>query len=408
MLLHSLRLKNVLSFRDAEIEFEPLNILIGPNASGKSNLIETLALLRAAPDDLAAFFPRNGSIGSWIWKGETESDSTRRVAEITAVLGDSGDDCSAENKLAYNLRFAKRNERFEIVGEKLETVGAAYEGNGRSPRAHFEVEDGQAYVYPRGSSNGADGLARNETPGVKLPGYAPSRSALSQLRDPVSYPEITRTADRLPRIRLYRNWHVGKDSPVRRLQPTDGATDFLEEDLSNLALVVRDLQSRGLGAEIDECLYKLYEQHQSLHTRLYGDFIQLEAKERGMNNPAPAARLSDGTLRLIALLAILCHPDPPELICIEAPELDMHSDAMFLLGSLFRAASERTQIIVTTHSTGIVDYFTGEPEVVVVFGRGFDDETEIERICWDEIEDWIQDYRLGRLWEKGIIGGNRW
>ena len=407
MLLRSLRLKNILSFRDAEIELGPLNILIGANASGKSNLIETLALLRETPGDLAGFFPRNGSIGSWIWKGKAaESDPTPEVAEIAAVFGDSWEweDCGAEkDNLAYNLRFAKRDGRFGIVGEKLETVGPD-KGNGRSPRPHFVVEDGQAYVYPSGAGGGADG--------VKLPGCDSSRlarSAFSYLRDPVSYPEITRIADWLPRIRIYRNWYVGKDSPTRRPQSTDAASDFLEEDLSNLALVVKDLQSRGLGDEIDKHLYDLYEHHKSLHTQMYGGFVHLEATERGMSGPAPAARMSDGTMRLIGLLAVLRHPDPPGLICIEAPELDMHPEATLLLASLLRAASARTQIIVTTHSEGIMDYFTGEPEIVFVLDRGFfDDETEIKQLCRDDLEIWLERYRLGRLWEKGLIGGNRW
>ena len=413
MLLRSLRLKNILSFRDAEIELGPLNILIGANASGKSNLIETLALLRETPGDLAGFFPRNGSIGSWIWKGKAaESDPAPEVAEIAAVFGDSWEweDCGGEkDNLAYNLRFAKRDGRFGIVGEKLETVGP-HKGNGRSPRTHFKVEDGQAYVYPSGPSGW--GGSDVDADGVKLPGCDSSRlarSAFSYLRDPVSYPEITRVADWLPRIRIYRNWYVGKDSPTRRPQSMDGPSDFLEEDLSNLALVIHDLQSRGLGAEIDKHLYDLYEHHKSLHTQMYGGFVHLEATERGMSGPAPAARMSDGTMRLIGLLAVLRHPNPPDLICIEAPELDMHPDETFLLGRLLRAASERTQIIVTTHSTGIVDHFTSEPEVVVSLDRGFfEDETEVKQHRWDELEIWLERYRLGKLWRKGIIGGKRW
>ena len=244
---------------------------------------------------------------------------------------------------------------------------------------------------------------------MKLPGYDPSRSALSYLRDPVTYPEITRTADWLPRIRIYRNWYVGKDSPTRRPQSMDGASDFLEEDLSNLALVVKDLQSRGLGDEIDKRLYELYEHHKSLHTRVYGGFVHLEAKERGMGGPAPAARMSDGTMRLIGLLSILCHPDPPELICIEEPEVALHPDAMYKFTDLLRSVSERTQLIVTTHSPELVNHFSDEPERVMVCNRDFGcGDTRFNRLSRARLDHWLDDHQLGEAWMTGAVGGTRY
>ena len=85
MLFHSLHLKNVLSFKDAEAALAPLNVVIGPNASGKSNLIEALSLLQAVPDDLARFFRLNGPILDWIWKGDADPEATLPLAEITAA-----------------------------------------------------------------------------------------------------------------------------------------------------------------------------------------------------------------------------------------------------------------------------------------------------------------------------------
>lgn len=121
----------------------------------------------------------------------------------------------------------------------------------------------------------------------------------------------------------------------------------------------------------------------------------------------PAVRLSDGTLRFLCLLAILCDPAPPPLIVIEEPELGLHADAIALVARLLRAAAERTQLIVTTHSDALVDAFTDTPEVVVVVER---DErgTKLRRLSRDVLSEWLEKYRLGPLWSMGVIGGNRW
>ena len=199
-----------------------------------------------------------------------------------------------------------------------------------------------------------------------------------------------------------------RNSPARKPQGTDDDIDFLDEDFKNLALVVSDLQTRGLEALINDNLNRFYQAYDSLRPRVYGGTIQLAANETGMRSAIPATRLSDGTMRFIALLTILCHPRPPELICIEEPELAMHPDVMPLLADLLRSASERTQVIVTTHSPDLVDQFTVEPDAVVVCERGFDGGTQLKRLSSEELKEWLTEYRLGEMWQKGVIGGNRW
>lgn len=110
MLFQSIHLKNILSFRDSELDLGPLNILIGPNASGKSNLIETLALLQAIPDDIAAFFRLNGPVVDWIWKGGITFEPRPQWAEITAVLDNPSGTHDAEKALTYTLRLATSTE----------------------------------------------------------------------------------------------------------------------------------------------------------------------------------------------------------------------------------------------------------------------------------------------------------
>ena len=410
MLIHSLHLQSVLSFRDAEIALAPLNIVIGPNASGKSNLIEAVSLLQAVPDDLAKFFRINGPILDWIWKGGTDSGGGLPLAEITAVLDNPEGTHESEKELAYVLRLGANNERLQVVGEKLENI-RPYESYQTRPYYYFFVENGYGRIsYRKSHDNGGDNDQVETTNPTRLTpdNFDPSKSVMSQIRDPVNFPVLTRTSHRLSAMRLYRSWSVGRDSPARKPQATDDDVAFLDEDFKNLALVVSDLQTRGLESRIDLNLNRFYQAYDSLRPRVYGGTIQLAANEAGMRSSIPATRLSDGTLRFIALLTILCHPRPPELICIEEPELAMHPDVMPLLADLLRSASERAQIIVTTHSPGLVDQFTGDPEAVVVCERGFDGDTQLKRLSSEELKDWLSEYRLGEMWQKGVIGGNRW
>lgn len=412
MLFHSLHLSNVLSFRDAEVELASLNIVIGPNASGKSNLIEIFSLLQAVPDDLAGFFRVNGPISDWIWKGSTDPEVLPLLAEVRAVLENPESAHHAEEQLSYRLSVSAVNERLQVFGEKLENI-RPYESYHPQPYYYFSVENGYGRISarrPHGDGGGVDpgedasGLPTRLTPD----NFVPTQSVMSQIRDPVNFPVLTRTSRRLSTMRLYRNWAVGRDSFARRPQATDDNVDFLDEDFKNLALVINDLQTRGQEALINQNLNRFYEAYDSLRPRIYGGTIQLAANEAGMRNAIPATRLSDGTMRFIALLAILCHPSPPELICIEEPELAMHPDVMHLLADLLRSASERTQIVVTTHSPDLVDQFTQDPDAVLVCERGFDGDTQLNRLSRDELKAWLDEYRLGEVWRKGVIGGNRW
>ena len=111
-------------------------------------------------------------------------------------------------------------------------------------------------------------------------------------------------------------------------------------------------------------------------------------------------------LRYLCLLAILCDPDPPPLICIEEPELGLHPDILPKLADLLVEASHRTQLIITTHSDILVDAMTERPEVVVVCEK-HEGATTMRRLKKDELASWLEKYRLGQLWTKGQIGGTR-
>jgi predicted ATPase len=138
-----------------------------------------------------------------------------------------------------------------------------------------------------------------------------------------------------------------------------------------------------------------------------GNTIQIYLHEGAMRSPVPATRLSDGMMRYLMLLAILCHPSLPPLISLEEPEVGLHPDIIPDLAELLVEASTRTQLFVTTHSDHLVDCLSDCPEVVMVTEKT-DLGTRFERLSKPSLKEWLERYTLGELWRKGELGGNRW
>ena len=160
--------------------------------------------------------------------------------------------------------------------------------------------------------------------------------------------------------------------------------------------------------DVEDELKHFYETYEDIGVNIEANTAQIRIREKGLGSAVPATRLSDGTLRFLALLSILCHPKPPPLICIEEPELGLHPDIIPAIARLLKSASERAQLIVTTHSEALVDELDEAPESVVVCERYPETGTEFKRLDREDIGLWLEKYRLGELWAKGQIGGKRW
>ena len=153
-------------------------------------------------------------------------------------------------------------------------------------------------------------------------------------------------------------------------------------------------------------LKRLSDRFEDIKLHGEGGRFQLYLQERGLGRVS-ATRLSDGTLRFLCLMAVLCDPKPGPLVCIEEPEAGLHPDALALVGDALREASTRTQLIVTTHSDALVDRFTDQPESVVVCERDFDEGTCFRRLSSEKLNEWLEEYTLGDLWRRGEIGGTK-
>jgi predicted ATPase len=234
----------------------------------------------------------------------------------------------------------------------------------------------------------------------------PDLSILAQRRDPEQYPEIAHLAGAYERIRIYREWAFGRNTVFREPQKADMRSDRLEEDFSNLGLFLSRLRkSPKAKTAILDGLKDLYEGVTDFEPVVEGGTVQVFFSEGDFS--VPATRLSDGTLRYLCLLAVLCDPAPPPLICIEEPELGLHPDILPKLADLLVQAAQRTQLIVTTHSDLLVDAMTDIPDAIVVCEK-HEGKTEMYRLKKEDLTHWLAKYRLGQLWTKGQIGGTRW
>ena len=388
MLIHRLTPRNLLSFgpNTPELQLNRLNVLIGANGSGKSNLIEAIGLLQAAPKDLTGPIREGGGVRDWIWKGQKKAPH----ASIEAVI----ENPKGAVPLRYHLAFTEIGQRFELSDERVENEQPE-EGH-EKPYFYFRYEQGRPVINLR--DGGHRSLQRAE--------IDPEQSILAQRKDPDQFPELTYLGEIFSRIRIYREWSFGRYTAPRLPQKADLPNNLLEEDARNLGLALNRLRSKPeVKKQLLEGLRKLYEGIDDFDVIIEGGTVQIFFAEGDI--PIPATRLSDGTLRYLCLLAILCHPDPPPLVCIEEPELGLHPDILPTIADLLRDASGRTQLIVTTHSDVLVDAFTEEPDSVVVCEK-HDGQTEMRRLDTGRLRDWLDKYSLGELWRKGELGGTRW
>jgi len=395
--IRRIRLSGLLSFPpDMEpLELQPLNVLIGPNGSGKTNFIEAFELLRSTPTDFAAAIRNGGDAQEWLWKGENPAVE----AELELETGNVAP--STVRPLRYRLAFKSLKSRVQVVDEAIEEVKP--DRGHDEPYFYYRFQRGQPVINVKGTSENSSGELMERR--LKRDDLSRDQSVLPQFRDPEQYPEITWIGKEFGKIRAFRDWAFGPRSVLRNPQRTSNPPDELLPTAENYALVLSEIKYLR-SPDIATKLKRFLPRFEEFGTRIFGNAMEFYIHEQGLTAPISAMRISDGTLRFLAILATLYAPTTPPLICIEEPELGLHPDAVALVADLLIEASERMQIIVTTHSDTLVSALTNRPEAVVVFNRPGAG-TVPQRLDPKRLAHWLnRDYTLGDVWQRGGIGGN--
>ncbi len=391
-MIEELEITGLLSFGETPQKIKlnkGLNVLIGANGSGKSNLIEIIGLLQAAPKDLLKAISDGGGIQEWLWKGKRHATQATLQSVITTHLPET------TMSLRHTLSFSESAQRLEIEDERIE-----------NKQPHLGLNEASFYYkYQNGNPVlNVSGVERR----LSLQHFNIHQSVLSQRKDPEQFPEIGYLGQQYSDIRLYRDWHFGRRTAPRLPQPADLPNKYLEENLTNLGLMLSKLRKTlSIKKRLVNLLQELSDGIEDFDLQIEGNTVQVFFQDTYLNAAIPATRLSDGTLRFLCLLVILLHPEPPPLICIEEPELGLHPDMLPVVCDLLKEAGERTQLIITTHSADLIDELSDMPEAVLVCEK-IEGATQINQLNPDELSIWLKDYSLGKLWQRGDIGGNRW
>ena len=386
MLIEKLRLKNLLSFRDATIELGPLNVLIGPNGVGKSNLIEVIGLLQALPTGLAPAIMRGGGIRQWLWLG----DDLPVTGEIECDLRLRGG--PQFGPLSYRLQILGTLDDYSIQVEELakrDTPGA---------NLFLSRVRGDASVFDR----------RADPRATEMHVLPVTESLLALFKNPADPTPITEWGKELGETQIFHEFRTGPRAVMRQGISTATPKDALQDGGDNLAMLLQEFNFRGMNSRVNQYLNRFCERFNEVKVDIGDGLARTYLSEAGLKAEISSARISDGTLKFLALLAALFHPKSPPLMCIEEPELGLHPDALQMVAEVLVEASQSMQLIVTTHSDALVDALSDRPESVLVCERDFDNGTQMKHLSKKKLQRWLERYSLGELWRKGEIGGGRW
>jgi predicted ATPase len=350
--LHSIAVSGYKSIRELQtFELRNLNVLIGANGAGKSNFIGMFALLdHMRNKNLQAFVQYQGGPDALLHFGR-ETSAHIRAKFTFEPIGN------------YQFTLAPTNDNRFIF--KFEKWASKIEGAIPGPNVAVREE----HVH-----------------------FKHSESSLSPPTD---------------RWRIYHFQDTSDTAKLKRIQATNDNL-VLKPDGANLAPYLRMLREQYpaeyrrivdtinlVAPYFDDFVYRSGEP----------EYVQLEWTQKGHpDTPFKAHVLSDGTLRFICLTTLLLQPIAllPDTVLIDEPELGLHPYALAILADIFQEVSSEKQLIVSTHSVELINALEPEDIVVVESENGA---STFKRCNKDELAGWLEDYSLGELWLKNVLGG---
>lgn len=358
--LNHLNLSGFRSIKQMDLPLGRLNVLIGPNGAGKSNFINFFRFMnKLLQKDLQLYVAEQGGADAVLHFGRKQTPL-----------------------LSANLRFDPNSYTCELM----------------------PTNDGRLIFQSETCCFDSNKIGYGG--GLKHKNLADPGAAESGLPKPNTATIAGHVAGYIEDWKVYHFHDTSKTAVVKQACEVQD-TERLREQGENLAAFLFDVQEHQ-----PESYWRIVSTIQRA-APFFHDFIlepdrhndskiRLRWKHKGNDAYFDAHSLSDGTLRFICLTTLLLQPKLPSVILLDEPELGLHPYAIQLLGSMLRSASENTQIIVSTQSVTLANEF--EPgNVIVVEHR--DNNSQFRRLEPKAFESWLEDYRLGDLWEKNLLGG---
>lgn len=208
----------------------------------------------------------------------------------------------------------------------------------------------------------------------------------------------------------FRVYHFHDTTDTARIKLTNNIYDNYEfySDGANLAAylyMLRETQSNyyDLIVKTIRIVAPFFTDFVLRPVSVNPETILLQWRENNYNEVLNASYLSDGTLRFMALTTLFLQPNLPNPIIVDEPELGLHPQAIRVLAGMLKSAAAKTQVIVSTQSVTLINQF--EPEAIIVVDKK-DGQSSFKRLDSEGLSYWLEEYSMGEIWEKNIVGGN--
>jgi len=322
------------SIKDVWLKLQRVNVLVGPNGCGKSNLYRALFLIPAAANgQFARILADEGGMPSVLWAGDRSKGPVRLTLEVRLDDLDYLLSCGLPQP-GYPSAF--------LLDPHIKEEHISHRSNGTKTallqREHGTISardiDGKRIVFPVE-------LSLNE-------------SVLSGLREPHRFPEISALRQEFLQWRFYHQFRTDFASPLRQSQ-SGVLTPVLAHDGSDLAAALQTIIEIGDAEALHEGISQAFPGAALAVKKENGQFT-VGMHMPGFNRAFDAKELSDGTLQYLCLLAALLSPRPPSLLALNEPETSIHPDLFDSLAKLIGEASRNSQLWITTHSRDLADF----------------------------------------------------